>query len=310
MLDYLSLSSNSLFIAIVVLVLTCIAILFILRRNLHAKLKFVSPEDRKLSQRTKYFVNDHKRYSKYFFLWGILVSLGFSILTINWVVPNRPEALTEVEAWEELFPVDVKRTQFYVQKAEAPPIKELTKVIKTDVNNAILVLTEEEEVVSEEVEMKEAEGTESTQFILPSPSKGEAPKVEPIIEEPKEDKIFIIVEEMPRFPGCEDEKMTKKEKEECSNSELMKFLSRTVKYPSLARENEIEGTVTVQFIVNKEGFIEHINVVREPHNLLGEAAKEAIESMNKMKKRWSPGKQRGRAVNVQYTVPIKFSASR
>ncbi|HMP30557.1 MAG TPA: energy transducer TonB, partial [Saprospiraceae bacterium] len=122
----------------------------------------------------------------------------------------------------------------------------------------------------------------------------------------KKDEIFQIVEEMPRFPGCEDLKGTILDKEECAKRRLMSYLGQNVAYPVEARNGNIQGQSVVQFTVKADGSIGDVLVLRDPGSGLGNAAKDVVMSMNNMKEKWTPGKQKGQFVNVQYTVPIKF----
>lgn len=108
-------------------------------------------------------------------------------------------------------------------------------------------------------------------------------------EPPKEER-FTWVEIMPEYPGGQDA--------------MMKYLQRNVRYPSAAQENGIDGTIIVSFLVDKDGFIKEIKSVG-PHKG-GGLEEEAIRVVSKMP-RWKPGKQNGKAVMVQYNLPIRFS---
>ena len=111
-------------------------------------------------------------------------------------------------------------------------------------------------------------------------------------EEKREDEeqvIFQVVEEMPSFPG--------------GMRECMMFLGRNIKYPVLAQKAKIEGRVIVQFVVDRDGSITDTKVVR---SVSPELDAEALRVMGLMPK-WNPGKQRGKAVAVKYTMPIMFS---
>ena len=99
---------------------------------------------------------------------------------------------------------------------------------------------------------------------------------------------FVIVEQMPQFPGGE--------------KEMMKFIKNNLRYPSLAAENGIQGTVIVNFVVDHEGKITRIKVVR---GIGGGCDEEAMRVLSKMPN-WSPGRQGGKPVLVSYTVPIKY----
>ena len=83
---------------------------------------------------------------------------------------------------------------------------------------------------------------------------------------------------------------------------MMKFIHNNLRYPSLAAENGIQGTVIVNFVVDRDGKITRIKVVR---GIGGGCDEEAIRVLSKMPA-WSPGKQGGKAVLVSYTVPIKY----
>ncbi len=121
----------------------------------------------------------------------------------------------------------------------------------------------------------------------------------------EEEEIFKVVEEAPRFPGCED-LASIQEKQNCANKKLLEFIYANIEYPAIARENNIEGTVVVRFVVDKDGKVNDAQVVREIGGGCGEEALRVVKKMNEMPARWSPGKQRGRPVKVYFTLPVKF----
>ncbi|MCF6358816.1 MAG: energy transducer TonB [Draconibacterium sp.] len=104
----------------------------------------------------------------------------------------------------------------------------------------------------------------------------------------KTDKPFMFVEEMPEFPGGE--------------KALLNYLATNVKYPVIAQENGIQGKVYITFVVDKNGSINNVSVLRGVDKSLDNESIRVISSMPK----WKPGKQRGKAVKVQFTVPIVF----
>lgn len=118
--------------------------------------------------------------------------------------------------------------------------------------------------------------------------------------------VFKVVEEMPRFPGCEDIEGDKYAIESCARQKMLEYIYRNVKYPDAARTSKTQGTAVVQFVVNENGMLEDINILRDPGSELGAAAKAVVELMNTNGIKWIPGKQRGDKVKVQYTLPIKF----
>lgn len=125
-----------------------------------------------------------------------------------------------------------------------------------------------------------------------------------------DDTEFVIVERMPRFPGCESEDMTLDQKYKCSENELMTYIAQNLKYPALARENNIEGKVFVEFVVDKKGDLTKIKVVRDIGAGCGAVAQKVISNMIKEKGLWKPGMQRGRNVKVKYTMPITFKLAK
>lgn len=108
-------------------------------------------------------------------------------------------------------------------------------------------------------------------------------------EEVKEEEIFTVVEEEPKFPG--------------GMEALYKYLGQNIKYPQLARENGITGKVYVTFVVEKDGSIANPRILRD---IGGGCGAEAIRVVKAMPK-WSPGKQRGKAVRVQFNLPVNFN---
>ncbi len=119
-------------------------------------------------------------------------------------------------------------------------------------------------------------------------------------------EIFQIVEDMPRFPGCEDMEGSLAEKEACSREKLLAFIYDNIVYPDSARLKGIEGTVVVRFVVDKTGKIINDTLLKDIGGGCGEAALEMVKIMNEMPEKWVPGKQGDQAVNVYYTLPVKF----
>lgn len=116
---------------------------------------------------------------------------------------------------------------------------------------------------------------------------------------------WYIPEEMPRFPGCEA-LPTPQERRQCSDKKMLDFLYRNITYPALARESCVQGTVVIQFVVEKDGSVTNAKVVRDIGARCGEAALDVINLMNEQGLKWIPGRQRGRAVRVQFNLPVKF----
>ena len=107
-------------------------------------------------------------------------------------------------------------------------------------------------------------------------------------EEVVEQEIFQIVEEMPAFPGGE--------------AKLMEYVAKNIKYPQIARETGIQGRVFVGFVVEPDGSVSNVKVLRGIGGGCDEEAMRVVKSMPK----WKPGKQRGKAVRVSYMLPVNF----
>ncbi len=120
------------------------------------------------------------------------------------------------------------------------------------------------------------------------------------------DEIFKIVEERPRFPGCEDQNLSSGDLDKCAMNHLLEFLSNNLNYPPEAKSKGVEGTVVISFIVDTDGSLDDIRVVRPVSGGCSEEAKRVVELMNHMADKWRPGHQRGVPVKVQYNLPIKF----
>jgi periplasmic protein TonB len=109
------------------------------------------------------------------------------------------------------------------------------------------------------------------------------------IEEESDEEFFMVVENMPEFPG--------------GDAGLMKYIQKNVKYPPIAKEYNITGKVFVSFIVDKSGSVSDVKIARGVDKSLDAEALRVVKSLPKYK----PGKQRGKAVRVMFTIPINFT---
>ena len=121
---------------------------------------------------------------------------------------------------------------------------------------------------------------------IPTP---DLPKLPIKEEDPKDEPPFIIVEQYPEYTGGDEARLT--------------FLRNNIKYPQAAREIGIQGTVYVNFVVEKDGSITQIKIIRGIGGGCDEEAMRVVQMMPK----WKPGKQRGKEVRVAYDMPIKFT---
>lgn len=142
----------------------------------------------------------------------------------------------------------------------------------------IIEIVEDDEDVEETVEILEFDMDE------------EIPIFDEPVEEAVAEEVFTVVEDMPEFPG--------------GNAAMMEFINANIKYPSIARENNIQGRVFVEFTVGKDGKLTDIHL-KDDYDIGGGCGKEAIRIVEAMPK-WNPGKQRGVAVNVSMILPVTF----
>jgi protein TonB len=215
-------------------------------------------------------------------LIGYIITLATIFVAFEWTTREYKETepviyAASVPYEEEIIPI----TQPIFQTAAPPPPVEVPQVAE------IIDIVENDE----EIEEEEIQSTEDTQEAITGPT---GPVVSgpvgPVMaaEEGDEGEVFQVVEQMPEFPGGMDK--------------LMEYLSKNIKYPSIAQENNIQGRVVVEFVVNKDGSIVEPKVMRSVDTSLDNEAMRVIKSMPK----WNPGKQRGKAVRVRYTVPVLF----
>ena len=164
--------------------------------------------------------------------------------------------------------------------------------IKIDTSQAITDLVFEEEIIPITIVDDDADVEETTIATSEETNQAVEIKYVPVAveeEEPEEQTIFEVVEQMPEFPNG-------------GMAGLMQYLSKNIKYPAIAQENGTQGRVTVQFVVNRDGSIVDAKVLRGVDPYLDKEAIRVISSMPK----WKPGMQRGKAVRVKYTVPVMF----
>ena len=114
-----------------------------------------------------------------------------------------------------------------------------------------------------------------------------------------------IVEEMPRFPGCEDESDDKK-RSMCAQTKLLQYVYSTLKYPEQAKKDKIEGTVYTKFKITENGKLSDIEITKDIGGGCGDAVIDLLNTMNE-EHTWVPGMQKGKPVAVQFILPVKFS---
>lgn len=119
-------------------------------------------------------------------------------------------------------------------------------------------------------------------------------------------EVFTVVEEMPYLISAACEGKIGKERKECSDTELLRFVYDNVTYPKAAQENGTEGMAVVSFVITTEGDVTSIKTVRDPGDGCGAEAARIVELMKTKRIEWAPGRQKGKIVAVKYNLPIRF----
>ncbi|MFZ1456608.1 MAG: energy transducer TonB [Saprospiraceae bacterium] len=248
-----------------------------------------------LSQRTKFPEMDVFKISGSFFNYGMTAAVALALVTMSWTTYEKKIKVDLSDlVLEDEVEVEVPRTAEPPPPPPPPPPPVIQEVPDTEV------------IEDDQPAFENQEVTEETKVEAPVvEKKAPPPPPPPPPPAPVEEEIFKVVEQMPRFPGCEDKK-TDKEKEDCAKTKMLEYIYKNLKYPAIARENGVEGQVVLQFVVDKDGSIADAKVVRDIGAGCGAEAEKVVNGMNNMGQKWIPGKQRGRPVRVLYTLPVKF----
>lgn len=209
-------------------------------------------------------------------LMGMIVGLAVLFVGFEWgskdvQVVTADEGVADIIAEEEIEITRPENTPPPPPPPPAPAVTEVLNVVEDDVE------LEQQEIISSE---DDASAAQQETFV--------APVVEEEKEEESAQQIFTVVEKQPEFPG--------------GTAELFKYLSKAIKYPVIAQENGIQGRVVCSFVVNRDGSIVDIQVMRGVDPSLD---KEAIRVISEMPK-WKPGEQRGKPVRVRFILPVQF----
>ncbi len=205
---------------------------------------------------------------------------------VETVVELGPTELSNIEELKK----NLDKDQI-IEQPQAPPPPAIRASIQFVPPKIVEKVTTETDITTTEEVLKSTDAI-ATKTVESDNKKGEIideVKQVVIATPPKQvDEIFVAVEQQPQFPG--------------GQAELMKYLSNNLKYPPAAAEQGIEGRVVVQFVVSKTGSISDVRILQSLHPSCDKEASRLISSMPK----WIPGKQNGTAVNVYYTIPIRF----
>ncbi len=201
----------------------------------------------------------------------MVLVLGLTLLAFEWKTYDKKIIDQNTRKATDVLEEIVLQTQQNTPPPPPPPQQQ----------NTVLEIVENDEVIENEVTI-DAEADQKTVV-----EEYHAPVSEE--KEVEETEIFTVVEESPGFPGGDEARI--------------KFLQENIKYPTMARESGIQGTVYVTFVVEKGGNVSDVKILR---GIGGGCDEEAIRVIRAMP-RWNPGKQRGKSVRVQFNMPIKFT---
>lgn len=232
-----------------------------------------------------------------------IMIIALSYLKVSQIIAEKQ---IKDQAAQELVAVDLSAeedteedTEEVEAKLEMPEEQALPEEILNTVKVTELLIAPDEEVKAED-EIKSQDELKEIQTAFGQTDFDKGTDDRNVVREHKEEiivekkvevepeKVFTAVEQMPQFPG--------------GDAELMKFLSKNIKYPTMAMENNIQGRVIVQFVVTKTGAIGEVKVVRSVDRDLDREAVRVCKSLPK----FTPGKMNGQAVNVWYTLPVSF----
>lgn len=228
---------------------------------------------------------DLRRRSTLFFQLGLIVVLLLSLYSIEWKTYASVESSREKIALENFEEEEPPVTVFEETPPPAPtPV--IPDIIEIDPNDKVT----EGEIESTEIDLSDI--VEPDEIIDAS------------TEEPIESLPFIFLEDVPVFPGCEDLKDNEARKE-CMVEKISHYINRNFN-TGLGKDLGLEGThrIDVMFEIDTEGLVNNIQV-RAPHPKLKEEARRVVASLPQMQ----PGKQRGKPVNVSYSIPIIFKVA-
>ncbi|TCO08361.1 energy transducer TonB [Natronoflexus pectinivorans] len=202
---------------------------------------------------------------------GLVVTLSLVLIAFEWTTTEVNINLglmdVEEEVEEEIIPI--------TRQEEVPPPPPPPPPAVTDILNIV----DDDIDLDEELEIFDTEMHDDSMIDF----------VDMDYEEERDDgEIFIIVEEMPEFPG--------------GVQALQRYLAQSIRYPVIAQENGIQGRVYIQFVINQNGEVTNATVLRGVDPSLDREALRVVQAMPN----WTPGRQRNRPVRVSYTVPINF----
>lgn len=206
-------------------------------------------------------------------LIGLVLALGIMFIAFEW---SKNEIKVYDDAIQGEFVEDEEMIEVtFRDETPPPPPPPIQETVLSDI---IDIRENKEDIQTKDFN---SEDDKNKKVVI------QAPIAAPV-EDPEESRIHVVVERMPEFPGGE--------------AAMNQFINRTIRYPVIAQENGIQGRVVVQFVVNTDGKIVDVEVVRGVEESLDKEAVRVVKAMPP----WNPGRQGGKNVRVKYTLPIRF----
>ena len=205
---------------------------------------------------------------------GLVVTLAIVLVAFEWTKGEDKgideNVVSEIEFEDDMMQITRREEPKPEPKPEQPKVAEVLDIVDDDVE------------IDDDFDF-DMEATENTEYDFTSMMGDDDEEIE-------EEEVFYIVEDMPTFNGGDPA------------TEFRKYIAQNLQYPEIAAENGVSGRVIVQFAVNKFGKVVDAKIVRSVDSALDREAVRVVMSSPK----WTPGKQRGKAVKVLFTFPINF----
>ncbi|MFT5738296.1 MAG: protein TonB [Maribacter sp.] len=222
---------------------------------------------------------DLTKNSSLYFVLGLAAVMLLTFVAFEWKTYDKTNEYDTSMNVDDLLDEEVPMTE-QIKTPPPPPPPQAPEII---------------EVVEDEEEVEETiiESTETSQD-------EEIMEVDDVVVDEMDEDLdvpFSVIEDVPVFPGCEKES----DKRACFNKMIQKHISKNFRYPEIAQEMGVQGRVNIMFVIQKDGSIGNVRMRGPDKNLEKEAAR-IIGKLPKM----TPGKQRGRAVRVPFSIPITF----
>lgn len=299
----MSFTDNEIFILFGLLAVAVAAIIVFMKRrfaNQSDELASKYHSDVLSASLKKYPEADSYKMNNTFFKVGLICAVAMSVLAFNW---TTFESRFESFMMEGTMEIETDTPIILPEQKTPPPPPPPPVIDEVDNDDDIdddfdfsqnlddedfeyLPYEDDDDLITNNDQPKEVDDTDDDDELM-------------------DDMPFIRVENMPTFPGCGD-LSTEEERKTCSDNNLLKYVYQNLKYPTIAKENGIEGLVIAQFVVGKDGKIQSVGVVKDIGGGCGEELTRVLNSMNSLPQNWKAGEQRGRKVPVRFNIPIRF----